>query len=1102
MDGSVRQRQGAHPVRFSSNPINQEALPRREALQQGEQVVTLGGLRQQLVGLARVDALPRHGQERRELKARDAWQNELWTMSATWSGLGELEFALEQDLLATTVSHDADGRPIERSATGEGATRVRYDVNGAPALVELPDGTMTVVVRDTAGQRTLRGIIRRAADGTPLSESTVTDLNGRGLPVEAERIGHYGEVQQTTQSWDAVGRLVLATTPEGHETRLTRNLAGWPASVKRQRSTGPPQSDADYEIASHGFDRAGRLTTVTDPSGQVSRFRYTPFGELRRQELPGIAPRAFAYDGYGRPNWEFTPSGDKIQTVFDQRGDAVELRWLDAPGELSSNLLAEWTYDDLGRVIQATDNNLELELLGFAPSDISVTRTLEWDSLDRREQESITVGLAAPLTTDSPWQLVNGEWERVLSYASGTTVVERYDDAGRLAGITGAVNVDLDWLGELYAGRSQGQLTESSTFDGLGRRLSWHYAVPGLRATPQDDPGLVARFDVVRDVSGRVVSAQSRYGHELFDENLDPLPDDAHPRRWTGYTYDPLRRLQRSWDHDGAAPWPDPSLLDNGVIGSPGAITTTIDDLGGVSAAVPWDRQREPEVGGLVKDINHVATERYHAAARNPGHQLSSVDVDATTLSVVHDETGRVVDDGRFTYVYDVRDRLVAAIDNGTVVEAYGWTDDGRIAAVLDDVSVGSRFTYDGLQLVEAWDHSDSDWSAHWGGNLDQLLAFQTDGPPLPVLTDHRHGVSSVLGPDQVPLDVLEYSSSGRLTVSTTDENVACSEEGSGGRCLTASSIPFEFASAWRSSATGLVWMRHRWYSPRLRQFVSPDPLLYVDRFNPYAYAGFDPVNRWDPMGLKANELANKENYALGNAILSQIPPVFTRRYKRRRPSWSGRSHNDAVFGLADSTEDRAADAQEEFQFRVGQIAEIEGIFLEGGAVLGAGVALGGRWARHLVPKPKPRARAAAPKPKPKKKPLPTDEELGLYTHDDGFGVWVKSRVDVEAAARVESGAAGPVITDVYRRGLPKGSGTALVSRALREVPPERGGKITISGIVNEPTLDALDAGLPASESLLGKLGARALRENGFEPGAARWTTGRNGKPGIEIDVK
>jgi len=50
--------------------------------------------------------------------------------------------------------------------------------------------------------------------------------------------------------------------------------------------------------------------------------------------------------------------------------------------------------------------------------------------------------------------------------------------------------------------------------------------------------------------------------------------------------------------------------------------------------------------------------------------------------------------------------------------------------------------------------------------------------------------------------------------------------------------------------ATGLIYVRARWYDPSSGTFVSPDPLGYVDSSNLYAFAGGDPVNRRDPTGM------------------------------------------------------------------------------------------------------------------------------------------------------------------------------------------------------------------------------------------------------------
>ena len=59
---------------------------------------------------------------------------------------------------------------------------------------------------------------------------------------------------------------------------------------------------------------------------------------------------------------------------------------------------------------------------------------------------------------------------------------------------------------------------------------------------------------------------------------------------------------------------------------------------------------------------------------------------------------------------------------------------------------------------------------------------------------------------------------------------------------------PFGFAGGY-TDQTGLVYFVHRYYDPKLRQFISVDPAVATTG-TPYAYAGNDPVNGADPSGL------------------------------------------------------------------------------------------------------------------------------------------------------------------------------------------------------------------------------------------------------------
>ena len=74
----------------------------------------------------------------------------------------------------------------------------------------------------------------------------------------------------------------------------------------------------------------------------------------------------------------------------------------------------------------------------------------------------------------------------------------------------------------------------------------------------------------------------------------------------------------------------------------------------------------------------------------------------------------------------------------------------------------------------------------------------------------------------------------------------------------------------------GLVWLRARAYDPATRAFLSPDPLEAVlgtaFAANPYHYAGNDPVNQVDPLGLRPvtdAELAGEHDS--GGGLFSKI---------------------------------------------------------------------------------------------------------------------------------------------------------------------------------------------------------------------------------------
>lgn len=56
--------------------------------------------------------------------------------------------------------------------------------------------------------------------------------------------------------------------------------------------------------------------------------------------------------------------------------------------------------------------------------------------------------------------------------------------------------------------------------------------------------------------------------------------------------------------------------------------------------------------------------------------------------------------------------------------------------------------------------------------------------------------------------------------------------------------------------ATGLCFMRDRWYDPATGSFLTPDRMGYRDSSNPYLFGKGDPVNNSDPTGMYIDETA------------------------------------------------------------------------------------------------------------------------------------------------------------------------------------------------------------------------------------------------------
>lgn len=69
----------------------------------------------------------------------------------------------------------------------------------------------------------------------------------------------------------------------------------------------------------------------------------------------------------------------------------------------------------------------------------------------------------------------------------------------------------------------------------------------------------------------------------------------------------------------------------------------------------------------------------------------------------------------------------------------------------------------------------------------------------------------------------------------------------------------FGYAGEWTDRETGYSYLRMRWLDTFTGTFLSEDPLVQ-DTHKAFGYTEGNPITQIDPLGLRANEIANMNN--------------------------------------------------------------------------------------------------------------------------------------------------------------------------------------------------------------------------------------------------
>jgi len=752
------------------------------------------------------------------------------------------------DGAAWTFAHDALSR-LRGITDPTGATWTReHDATGAVTALVDPTGVRQDVTTDPAdGTTTLRDAFSTttlhhdefgrpttsaSADGT--SELTSYDRCGR--PVELVD----GEGGLTRLERDAAGRVVAVVSPTGARTTYEHDACGRPsASVDPLGARTTLTYDAD-----------SRVVARTLPTGEVERLTYDAVGRVVRRRTPGLGEARYRYDLAGRLTGTQDVRHGRREFRYDAAGQLVEA--VDGLGGVT-----RYSYDERGRVATVTDP------LG------GVTRRT-YDAADR------VVALTDPLgrTTTATYDAAGRQLTQ--TDPDGHVVGWSYDAAGREAGTSvdgrplSTIRRDVFSRTVVVTDHTRGDgadVDHELSFDRCGRlvrrarggsAVSWEHDADGRRTARVSPDG--TRVEYRRDAAGRVVEVVDGTGPTATFRH------DASGRLVGSTSGD----LLQTWRHD------DGLLVEHVVTDADGVRATRIerDEAGrisrvdGADGSASYVYDEALQLVGVRHDDGTGSAWEYDGGGR-----LVREDVAGTERRFSYDAAGQLVavetaGGGRTEFVHDGLGRRVREIAADGGWTEYAWNGLGYLSGVttLDadsEVTGRTRLWVDVLGELAAVDGVETWWDT--AARVPALVAVgDHDVLTLP------GGVTRVGGVDLEP---------GWRAARTTDAGDpwgaggASSSAGPAGGDLAAAGLVLPGGASLTASGGlslgGLDWLGARAYDPATRGFLSVDPLAPVTAAawsaNPYSYAGNDPLQALDPLGLRPVTDAELDSYAHAN---------------------------------------------------------------------------------------------------------------------------------------------------------------------------------------------------------------------------------------------
>jgi RHS repeat-associated protein len=221
----------------------------------------------------------------------------------------------------------------------------------------------------------------------------------------------------------------------------------------------------------------------------------------------------------------------------------------------------------------------------------------------------------------------------------------------------------------------------------------------------------------------------------------------------------------------------------------------------------------------------------------NSSNQLTANSIGNYTYDANGNTLSKSDSSGATQYSWDFENRLTQAVVPGVGTTTFRYDPWGRRVQKSGPLGT-TNYLYDAFRVIQEADGS---------GNV---AAGYTQGPAIDEpFAESRTGTVSYYHADGLGSITSLTNSSGAIAATYTYDGFGKLAASTGSR-----PNPFQFTARESDSETGLDYYRARYFDPNVGRFVSEDPSGTSGGLNLYEYVLNNPINLYDPTGLRGTK--------------------------------------------------------------------------------------------------------------------------------------------------------------------------------------------------------------------------------------------------------